>query len=479
MPKPLCPSCHAEIEDDLLESTGRAVCPFCGADLAELGLAAGTRSEVEQPVGDDLAPPIFATVTRDLPPVPASSKLHIVESTADRLVLFLPPGSKQAEGLGCIALAWNLFLCIFTPLWFVPAFGAGGKNGPPLLVIVPFLSIFWAVGLGMLYFYLRMKYQRTFLLLDRERIVVQRVLFGRKRLDETLLAPGSRAELVESYSQNDVPVYRVEVKGQNRAAKFGTPLSNEEKDWLVDRINEFLGVADSPVEDDPVEEPIREPARVEPEPLPVIDPASLPADGDIEIEESTREHLRFNIQNRSGAPLRWLSLTFAVPFTIFWYGMLFTMLGTMFFGKNGVFNGKDAMDAILGVCFGLFFIPFFVAGLLPVGTTLFYCKGRATVDLTREKLTCRWHLGRVGYSRSVPTATIEKVGVESVSQTKTPRHARTRAQSLPICVVRAGPKSIWLTVFRASEDPNAAMHQIVASLLRAKLAEMGHVLKDA
>ena len=40
--------------------------------------------------------------------------------------------------------------------------------------------------------------------------------------------------------QNDVPVYAVAVNGTKRKAKFGTFLSQEEKDWLVDRINRHL-----------------------------------------------------------------------------------------------------------------------------------------------------------------------------------------------------------------------------------------------
>ena len=58
-----------------------------------------------------------------------------------------------------------------------------------------------------------------------------------------------RAELVESYQQNDVPVYKIVVNGTNRSASFGTALAREDKAWLAKTINDFLD-ADSMATDD-------------------------------------------------------------------------------------------------------------------------------------------------------------------------------------------------------------------------------------
>ncbi|HTI51781.1 MAG TPA: hypothetical protein VL475_12540, partial [Planctomycetaceae bacterium] len=243
MPEFTCPACHAEIEPDLVERTGQAVCPFCGADLSQLALPASTIGDEPVETFDAGGPPPTGEVTRELVPAPTGSRIRIVESTAERLVLFIPAGGKNSGGLGCFALIWNLFMGVFTTLWiFGTVRGVKQDAPPPLLVIVPFFGLFWAIGLGMAWFWLKARFERTFLLLDHERIVVQRVLFGRKRLEETILGTASRAALVESYQQNERPVDRVEVTGAGGAAKFGTVLSDEEKDWLVDRINEFLGV---------------------------------------------------------------------------------------------------------------------------------------------------------------------------------------------------------------------------------------------
>jgi len=34
MATPVCPNCRADLEEDLIASTGRAECPFCGAKVS-------------------------------------------------------------------------------------------------------------------------------------------------------------------------------------------------------------------------------------------------------------------------------------------------------------------------------------------------------------------------------------------------------------------------------------------------------------
>ena len=71
-------------------------------------------------------------------------------------------------------------------------------------------------------------------------LVIKTELFGREKFKEFPLDEGSLATLVVACLQNDVPVYAVAVNGTKRKAKFGTFLSQDEKDWLVDRINRHL-----------------------------------------------------------------------------------------------------------------------------------------------------------------------------------------------------------------------------------------------
>ena len=74
-----------------------------------------------------------------------------------------------------------------------------------------------------------MRLTKTIFLLERDRIVIQRILFGRKTITETFLDEKSEAGLVESYQENNVSVYKVQITGSNRTDSFGTALSDLEK----------------------------------------------------------------------------------------------------------------------------------------------------------------------------------------------------------------------------------------------------------
>src|SRR5262249_32651032 len=154
-----------------------------------------------------------------LPDLPKESAIRVVESSDDRLVLFIPGGGKQTGGLGCFALVWNGFMFFFTSLAIVDLLNPGAQQKAPPAMACLLLSLFWLVGLGIGWIWIRMKFLRTFLLLERERIIIQEILFGRRKLKETILTSESRAGLVESFQQNDVPVYRIEVAGSNGTAR--------------------------------------------------------------------------------------------------------------------------------------------------------------------------------------------------------------------------------------------------------------------
>lgn len=461
MPDLTCPACNADIEPDLLERTGKAECPFCGADLSDLDFAPVAAMETSrdegfgatqagQEIGSE-----SAARSRDLSPLPAGSKLQIAEASADRLVFYIPAGGKQTAGLGCFALAWNGFMCVFTPAML---FGMLQKGGPPraeLLGLIAFLSLFWAVGIGMLLFWIKMKFERTFVLLDRKQIAIQRILFGKKRIREFALTPASQATLETSYRQNDVPVYHVAVPGASGTAKFGTPLSNAEKDWLVARINEHLGKS-IPAGVEPVSAVVPlEPLRAE----------SIPADDLIEVEESHPNHLRFRIPAVPKGSLRWWLTAFTFVFGVVWMGFLIGSIAQELPNAAGP----------AGQAFLLFEIPFFLAGLVPLLASVLVFYGSVTVDLTRERLRCKWGVGNWGFSRSLPTDSIECVAASNLQamQTNRPRRA-TGTEPQVVCVVRAGSRFLFLTLFH---PPGVACR--VAALVRTRLEDMGIVVQDA
>jgi hypothetical protein len=109
------------------------------------------------------------------------------------------------------------------------------------IVLVVMLST-WLALLG---WWLRMCCEKVLILLDTKRIVIKRDAFGWSRIEEMILNADSRAELMESYIDNDS---YVEMQGSDGCAEFGVRLSLDELNWLVDTINQFLGVDPEPTQ---------------------------------------------------------------------------------------------------------------------------------------------------------------------------------------------------------------------------------------
>ncbi|MFO0919504.1 MAG: hypothetical protein U0872_14490 [Planctomycetaceae bacterium] len=172
------------------------------------------------------------------PPLPSPSVIQIHDAAPDRLVLSIEPG-KGAAGIGLFAIVWNLFMAVFTAMWITAFSQQKGRDGAIYFFL--FIGVFWAVGFGFIYAWLKLKFERSLLLVERDRVVLRRVLFGRQRQTEVPLDESSRAQLTESYQQNDSPVYRVTVVGVGgNPLHFGTSLTPAEKDWVVDAINALL-----------------------------------------------------------------------------------------------------------------------------------------------------------------------------------------------------------------------------------------------
>src|SRR5262245_57199354 len=142
-----CPKCGAEISPDLIEADGCTECPFCEADLSILGLLPqpAVVAESAKLSTEDLSES-SGSLLRKLPALPSKSRINVVESTNNRLVFYIPGGGKAATAVGCFALAWCGFMCFVTPL-AVGGLFQGAPNGAPPLFMVPFLGLFWAVGI--------------------------------------------------------------------------------------------------------------------------------------------------------------------------------------------------------------------------------------------------------------------------------------------------------------------------------------------
>ena len=230
-----CPACRASLEPDEIDRTRRE-CPLCSASLADVDL-----SDVEDQLGD--ADDTIAGHPRSVEhqnteaTTDAASQVEIIERSAERLVAHLPPTSAGSGGIGCFAVMWNGFMAVFSAIMLSEFWNARHIE----LFLILFLGVFWLVGIILLIAWIRMRFTRLYLLLEKDRLVIQRKLIGTSNR-ELPLTSVSKATLEESYAVNNVPVYAVTVHGEGRNESFGTGLPSDDKEFLAREINAFLGV---------------------------------------------------------------------------------------------------------------------------------------------------------------------------------------------------------------------------------------------
>ncbi len=241
-----CPACRATLQPNEIDRERRE-CPLCSASLAEVDLSAvegQLGGEDEAIAGNPLPaeshghagePPVELPVE---PPSDPTRQVEIIERTRDRLVVHIPPSASGSGGLGFFAIVWNGGIGVISWLVFSRPLPQPGRVD---LFHVLFLALFWMVGIALVISWVRMRFMRFYLLLEKDRLVTQRKLF-RTTNTELLLGPAPKAVLEQSYTVNDVPVYSVAVLGEYRKESFGTGLADPDKEFLVRIINDFLGV---------------------------------------------------------------------------------------------------------------------------------------------------------------------------------------------------------------------------------------------
>ena len=453
-------------------------------------------------------------MNQELSTPPSGVGIKIVKSSNEQLVIAIPPGGKHARGLGCFGVAW---MAIVAPVscGFLLTDDAdwNGGNAPPWFVLVPFFGLFWAVGIGMIVAWVRMRFTEIFLSVERDQFAIQKTLFGRKKLTKVPLAENSHAELVESYSQNDQPVYAIQMEGVGKTEKFATGLSYEEKRWLAQTINQFLGVDDRPegrssggslpeyCDECGSELMIGEGKRVCPDcarvyledpgddsgsgrdfsttdPLgrsgkivdrpPAIEPYDLPADSKIRIDLDDGETLAFSYGIQVPLVLKIFAGTFLTFFCGAWYGGVGTFIAT-------AIGGDEPLAIKIGIL--AFMSVFVIAGLMPLGMLLSLFFGRASLRMSREKVT-----GAVGVlflkkKKSISTESILDVGLATTTlATWRVRHGKfrhTQRTSIPFsgqkgALIESPEFNMPLTF-----SSDAEFTRQVAGLVRFQLDRLG------
>ena len=175
-----------------------------------------------------------------------------------------PPGTKIREtGDGLGGKVWEIpvkgkagFFIFFGTVWLgILGIVSGGflygyffaddvrhqsRTDSPDWFVIPFLGIFWAIGLGVLYAGLREKYMKSRITVSGGEVKFTKELFGRSKVKAMPFASIKGIEQREFYQQNYKPVYGIEIKGDTGKIRFGSGLADTEKAWLVAALRESV-----------------------------------------------------------------------------------------------------------------------------------------------------------------------------------------------------------------------------------------------
>jgi len=391
-----CPECGATIPAENVSLEGeQAICPSCDRVLPLDQLIPWVALD------EPLTHPAGGRGLR-----PTESKIVVERPGPGQATFFIP--SRRNGAMLLFAAAWNGFMLIFT----VAVVASGGSLGGQFF-LAAFLAAFWAVGIGFLVAALFSVFGKTLVHVGSGQLAMKRELFGLGRLHRYYLEPGATAGLAVAYEQNDKPVYACSVSTSTKTVKFGSFLTKDEKAWLVEVINDTLGVSPR----DSGAEPrggtacplcgrtlagalfsstlglakcpdcnqvylLRELAGPERS----TEPASAPADSRVVVEEDGRE------------------LRVVLP------PMMTTSMGKTILAVSGVF-GVVTFGAITATSIGaarvapaflLVLIPFYVVGGLTIGAILLHCTSPLELVFTEGVLEKTQRLLAYQRQRTLP-----------------------------------------------------------------------------
>lgn len=236
-----CPTCRASIpRPPFSAETGfdiRISCPQCGWDATVDSLIDRDRADSE-------------IVTEQ----PRDSRIELrVEPNLTRTWVF--PASKKFNFLLIFGILWSGFVGLFTFLMI--ASDESSFDGMSRLGGMLFLIPFWLVGLGVSFggLWMMLASQEITLKPDGRIYSVRRFLgvTFRKKFET---GPQTRIKRVVAYTQNDSPVYTVEISNDRKnRIRLSSTISDDEKSWMLGQLRSALGKEDVTVDREAVANP--------------------------------------------------------------------------------------------------------------------------------------------------------------------------------------------------------------------------------
>ena len=220
----VCPKCTNKFhplfrEQPLTSWNDKIVCPQCGYEVAFKDALGGRLDARVNPSGP-FEKPEDAMIRK--------------ETLSDTQLLFVIPASGRWGGLLFFCVFWNALAWPF----FASYLFSNHESAP--WHILPFVSIFPLIGIVFLYAALRARFAIHLLYLSSDRIRLQRQLFGRRKNFDLVTADVTTVLKTEFYQRNYQPVYGIEIKSNSGKIRFGSLLTEDEKNWLCWEIRKFI-----------------------------------------------------------------------------------------------------------------------------------------------------------------------------------------------------------------------------------------------
>jgi len=346
-----------------------------------------------------------------LRPLPEGSRLQVLQADADQLVVFIPPGGNACNPLGWQALLFFAFL-----LFFTVGLGGSWHAANPKSVLWLGYPLVWLGWMGWYQQFrevLELKFARTILTVNQQRVILKKILFGHSRQRELSLAKGTECRLCQDFAIHEVLVHSVRVQHETTGLDIGTNLAQDDKEWLEaeiqDRLKSMGFAADSvttpavvaPPESaspgfGPAPEPLARDGQSEE--VPPLLPSQLPPGSPIRLLEETPERLSFWFPVKPN-PFKRVLVTLCFLLIGLPWGAAACGFGRPNLGAAGPFGPLDRADTIVFLTFAIILI----------GWAMYIAFGRTTICLTQDEFLCRWSLGRLGRQRVLPVSKLKVI----------------------------------------------------------------------
>lgn len=408
-------------------------------------------------------------------PQPPKSRIHVIEFTPQRCKLAIARGKLLGSGSMAFVAVWSVL--VYSTIYLVPVVFFGEIRELLSLLV----ALIWIICLYVSVKWIQGHFEKLFILLEHDRLIIRRTFFREERFDVVLLNDSAAAKIAgklnkPKWARRGAQFYGpsecIVIAGTNGIAVFGASLSRTDLYWLQDQINEFLSagrelepsgscdLCGAPWNGEFVETEADEPVCPKcGEPLikneldadDSFDFERLPAES-LTIDLHTNDHLRFHLPVcRRHSADGWILIAF------FSFGLFFVM---------GVL--APAARDVPGIHALFWCLSLFMA--LSVGWRILYSFfGGITVDLTQDHLSVKKHVGPLGSTKRMKTSMIKRITflyIDKVAEELT--ESDSDIIDLPeVCAISDGFRRIELD---ATDDRET--NRYIAQLLRRQLATM-------